>query len=183
MYQSNQSLNTPRATFRELEFLENLCSNAPPPGKLPDFCFNFSVATIMLLKLCMLTWFIRQHIFIYYRYTSKSFLNTFIRNTACVGLCFSTNPPRIPNRPLALRGHVTNASLKQWVVILLMPKIDRTNKNYLTPEIWEEMHLREIFYGTLVFQQSSMICIGRHVGGHALSLQHGGQNYFLLISW
>ena len=27
-----------------------------------------------------------------------------------------------------------------------------------------------------------MICIGRHVGGHALALQHGGQNYFLLIS-
>ena len=44
------------------------------------------------------------------------------------------------------------------------------------------MHLREIFYGTLIFQQSSMVCIGRHVGGHALALQHGGQNYFLLIS-
>ena len=43
------------------------------------------------------------------------------------------------------------------------------------------MHLREIFYGTLIFQQSSMICIGRHVGGHTLALQHGGQNYFLLI--
>ena len=27
-----------------------------------------------------------------------------------------------------------------------------------------------------------MICIGRHVGGHAFALQHGGQNYFLLIS-
>ena len=27
-----------------------------------------------------------------------------------------------------------------------------------------------------------MICIDRHVGGHALALQHGGQNYFLLIS-
>ena len=27
------------------------------------------------------------------------------------------------------------------------------------------MHLREIFYGTLIFQQSSMICIGRRVGG------------------
>ena len=24
--------------------------------------------------------------------------------------------------------------------------------------------------------------IGRHVGGHTLALQHGGQNYFLLIS-
>ena len=27
-----------------------------------------------------------------------------------------------------------------------------------------------------------MICIGRHVGGHTLALQHGGQNYFLLLS-
>ena len=44
------------------------------------------------------------------------------------------------------------------------------------------MHLMEIFYGTLIFQQSSMICIGHHVGGHTLALQHGGQNYFLLVS-
>ena len=86
------------------------------------------------------------------------------------------------NRPLALRGHVTSASFKQWVGILLMPKIDRAHKNYLTPEIWEEMHLREIFYDTLIFQQSIMICIGRHVGGHTLAFQHGGQNHFLLIS-
>ena len=48
-------------------------------------------------------------------------------------------------RPLALRGHVTNASLKQWVGILLMPKIDREHKNYLTPEIWEETHLGRYF--------------------------------------
>ena len=34
----------------------------------------------------------------------------------------------------------------------------------------------------LIFQQSSIICIGRHVGGHTLALEHGGQNYFLLIS-
>ena len=27
-----------------------------------------------------------------------------------------------------------------------------------------------------------MVCIGRHVGEHALALQHGGQNYFLLLS-
>ena len=86
------------------------------------------------------------------------------------------------NGPLALRGHVTNASFKQWVGISLMPKIDRAHKNYLTAEIWEETHLREIFYGTLIFQQSSMICIGRHIGGHTLALQHGGQNYFMLIS-
>ena len=81
------------------------------------------------------------------------------------------------NRPLALRGHMTNASFG----ILLMPKIDRAHKNYLTPEIWEDTHLRKIFYGTLIFQQSSMICIRRHVGGHTLALQHGSQNYVLLI--
>ena len=48
------------------------------------------------------------------------------------------------NRPLALRGHVANASFKQWVGILLMPKIVTAHKNYFTPEIWEETHLREI---------------------------------------
>ena len=61
--------------------------------------------------------------------------------------------------PLASRGHVANAFFKQWVGILLMPKIDEGHKNYLTPEIWEETHLREIFYGNLIFQQRSMICI------------------------
>ena len=45
------------------------------------------------------------------------------------------------NRPLALRGHVTNASFKQWLGILLMTKIDRAHNNYLRPEIWEKMHL------------------------------------------
>ena len=63
-----------------------------------------------------------------------------------------------------------------------MQKIDTAPKNDLTPEILEETHLREIIYGTLIFQQSSMICIGRHAGGHTLALQHGTQNYFLLIS-
>ena len=54
----------PLATPRAFEFLENFCSNplltgpkscsnAPLPGKLPDYCFNFSVAFMMLLKLCM----------------------------------------------------------------------------------------------------------------------------------
>ena len=62
-----------------------------------------------------------------------------------------------------------------------MPKIVRAHKNYLTPEIGEETHSREMFYGTLIFPQSSIICIGHHVGGHALALQHGGQNYFLLF--
>ena len=85
---------------------------------------------------------------------------------------------KLSSRPIALRGHVTNASFKQWVGILLMPNINRAHKNYVTPEIWEETHLREVFYGTLIFQQSSIICIGLPVGGHTLALQHGGQNYF-----
>ena len=46
---------------------------------------------------------------------------------------------------------MTNAFVKQWVGILLMPKIDRAHKNDLTPKIWEEMCLREIFYCTLIF--------------------------------
>ena len=60
---------------------------------------------------------------------------------------------------LGSRGHVTNASFKQRGGILLMPKFDGAHKNYHTPEIWEKTHVREIFYGTLMFQQSSMICI------------------------
>ena len=61
-------------------------------------------------------------------------------------------------------------------------KLLEHTKIILHPKFWEETHLREIFCGTLIFQQSSTICIGRHVGGHAFALQHGGQNYFLLIS-
>ena len=41
----------------------------------------------------------------------------------------------ITNKPLALKGHVTNASLKLLVVVLLMSKTDETHKNYLTSEI------------------------------------------------
>ena len=64
-----------------------------------------------------------------------------------------------------------------------MPKIDKAHKNYLTPEIWAEMDLRERCYGTLIFQQSSMIFIGRHVGALTLALLYGDQTYnFLLIS-
>ena len=59
---------------------------------------------------------------------------------------------------------MTNASFKQGVEILLMPKIDKAHKNYLTPEIWEEMYLRDIFCRTSSFQQSSMIFIDHHVG-------------------
>ena len=58
-------------------------------------------------------------------------------------------------------------SFKQWVGILLILKIYRALKNYLTPERKRNL-----------FQQSSMICIGHNVGGHTFALKHGGQNYF-----
>ena len=76
---------------------------------------------------------------------------------------------------------MTNTSFKEWVGILLMPKIDRAHKSYL---IREETHLRDVFCGTLIFQQSGMICycIVCHVEGHTLALQHSGENYSLLIS-
>ena len=48
-----------------------------------------------------------------------------------------------------------------------MPKIDRAHKNYLTPEIWEDTHLREIFNGTLIFQLLKQYDLyWPHVGGH-----------------
>ena len=84
----------------------------------------------------------------------------------CPPWLLNANGKYLGNWPLTLRSHVTNAFFKQWVWILLMPKIDGGHKNCLTRENWEETHLRETFYGTLIFQQSSMICIGRHVGGH-----------------
>ena len=47
----------------------------------------------------------------------------------------------VNSRPLAVRGHVTNGSFKQWLEMLLMPKIVKAHKNYLKPEIWEGMHV------------------------------------------
>ena len=63
MYLSNRSFNIPpRATPRAFEFLENYWKIPPSPGrkavqmpplpgKLPDYCFNFSEASIMLLNM------------------------------------------------------------------------------------------------------------------------------------
>ena len=50
-----------------------------------------------------------------------------------------------------------------------MPKIDRTHKNYLTPEIFRENAFKGENLWHFDFQQSSMISIGRHVGGHTLA--------------
>ena len=57
-----------------------------------------------------------------------------------IGSCQSNGLMRDLNRPRAPKGHVTNACFKQYVK---MPKIDGAHRNYLTPEIWEETHLRE----------------------------------------
>ena len=65
MYQSNRSFNIPPGqTTGHLNFWKIFVQIPPSPGrkavqmptpqgKLPDYCFNFSVASIMLLKLCM----------------------------------------------------------------------------------------------------------------------------------
>ena len=82
-----------RAAPWAFEVLENFCLNPPSPGrkavqmhpsprKFPDYFFNFSLASIVLLRLCMLTWFIRLHIFIYCK--DKSFSITFKYGTQLV---------------------------------------------------------------------------------------------------
>ena len=65
MYQPTRSFNIPPGQPPgAFEFLENFwkippspgrkaVQMPPPPGKSPDYCFNFSVASITLLKLCM----------------------------------------------------------------------------------------------------------------------------------
>ena len=75
MYQSYRSFNIPPGNPRAFEFLKKFVQIPPSPRRKADYCFNFSVASIMLLKLCMSTSFIRQHIFTYYKYY-KSVLNT-----------------------------------------------------------------------------------------------------------
>ena len=50
-----------------------------------------------------------------------------------------------------------------------MPKIDIAHKQYLTREILEETYVREIFYGTLIFQQSSMIVLAAMLEGNAVA--------------
>ena len=87
------------------------------------------------------------------------------------------------NRPVALRGHATNASFKRWVGILLMPKIDRAHKNYLTAEIWEEFTFKgDILwhFGFLTKQYDLywLPCWRTYFCPPTI----GGQNYFLLIS-
>ena len=102
---------------------------------------------------------IRIRCVIIYPYTKstphKVKIKYFYRNSPCL-LCQSTlllqESVTYSNRPLALRGHVTNASFKQCVGIFMLPKIDRAQK------------LSYIFCGDLIFQRSSMICIGRHAG-------------------
>ena len=92
-------------------------------------------------------------------------------NSEAMGL----NPVEVPNFFSGLFAigllHLevmTNASFQQWLGILLRTKIDRAHKNYVTPEIWEEMHLREIFLWHFDFS-TKYYGICRHVGGHTQS--------------
>ena len=56
-----------------------------------------------------------------------------------------------------------------------MSKIDRACKKLSYTRNLRGNAFKEIFYGTWSFQQSSMISIGRHVGGQTLVLQHACQ--------
>ena len=84
------------------------------------------------------------------------------------------------NRPLALRGHVTNASFKQWVGILVIPKIDGAHKNDLTPKICEQTHLREIFYGTLIFNKVVWFILAAMLEGILLPSNMAAKTTFCL---
>ena len=83
MYQSNRSFNIPPGHLNFWKIFVQIppslgrkAVQMPPPlGILPDYCFNFSVVSIMRLKLSMKTWFIGEHIFIYYKY--RLFINIF----------------------------------------------------------------------------------------------------------
>ena len=97
------------------------------------------------------------------------------------------------NRPLALRYHVTNASFKQWVGILLMRKIDRACKNYRTTawtEIWEETHSREIFMALWFFNKVVWFVLAAMLEGILLPSNMAAKTTFtriliryLLRSW
>ena len=102
---------------RLFEFLENFWKISPSPGRkavqmppvqgeLPDYCFNFSVASIMLLKLCMYTGLLdNTHLF---TINVNGLKHLQIRNTACVGLWFSTNPPQIRDLFLWIHHSLTS---------------------------------------------------------------------------
>ena len=67
-----------------------------------------------------------------------------------------------------------------------MPKIDRAHENYLTPEIWEEKHLREIFYGTLIFNKVQWFVLAAMLEGMLLPSNMAAKllyAYILLNVW
>ena len=113
MYQSNRSFNTPRPSGQppgRLNFWKFLFKFPPHRAeklfKCPHPRENYQitvltlVASIMHLKLCRLTWFIRRHIFIYYKH--KSFLNTFKYGThsLCRPLVFNQPATNTQSFPL-----------------------------------------------------------------------------------
>ena len=52
-----------------------------------------------------------------------------------------------------------------------MPKIDRAHKNYLSTRKLRGNAFKGDILWHFDFHQSSMICIGRHVGGHTIARQ------------
>ena len=75
---------------------------------------------------------------------------------------------------------MTNASFKQWIGILLMPKIDGAHKNYLTPKIWEQTNLREIFYGTWIFNRVVWFVLAAMLEGILLPSNMAAKTTFCL---
>ena len=138
----------------------------PPPLSLPP--------PPLLLLLLLLPFFFFFHFMFKFANLSEVLNNKELKHFGCIMMTSLYNwPTGNRNWHHALRLHVTNASFKQWVGILLKPNIDRC---HLTSEIWEETHLKELFYGTLIFQQNSMICIDLYLYDYILAFQHGGRN-------
>ena len=75
---------------------------------------------------------------------------------------------------------MTNASFKQWIGILLMPKIDGAHKNYLTPKIWEQTNLRKIFYGTWIFNRVVWFVLAAMLEGILLPSNMAAKTTFCL---
>ena len=61
-----------------------------------------------------------------------------------------------------------------------MPKIDGAHKNYLTPESWEETHLREIFYGSLIFELVVWFVLAAMLEGRLLPSNMAAKTTFFL---
>ena len=61
-----------------------------------------------------------------------------------------------------------------------MRKIDTADKNYLTPEIWEETHSREIFYGIRIFNKVVSFVLAAMLEGILLPSNMAAKTTFCL---